>query len=369
MNNAACGIIFADIADRHLHELTAARPTASIPFGGRYRLIDFALSNLHRSDISNIGVVVQSHYRSLMDHLGSGKDWDLSRKHGGLSLLPPLAGQRIYHTRLEALCGVKSYIEDSPGDIAVLTDSDVVYSMDLSGLLEQHRETGADITVLYRKETVPQEAENGLYAYEVEENGRVTALLSNPAAGERLVGMHLLVFNKPLLLSIIEEAASYNYLSLHKDILQKRVGQYRLFGRAFDGYARRIDSLQSYLNASMELLDAPVREDLFHRHGPVLTRVRDEAPAKYGENAQVSNSFIADGCIIEGKVENAILFRGVTVGRGSQVSNSIIMKNSAVGGNVRLDYAIIDKNVHISDGRSLMGYGTYPLFISAGSTV
>lgn len=369
MNTRAMGIIFADIADRRLHELTAARPTASIPFGGRYRLIDFALSNFHHSGISNIGVVVQSHYRSLMDHLGSGKDWDLSRKHGGLSLLPPLAGQRIYHTRLEALCTVKNYIESGPGDVVVLSDSDVVYSMDLSGLIDRHRETGADVTVLYRRETVEPGAEQGLYAYETDETGRVTALLRDPPAGERLVGMHLLVFSKPLLTAIIEEASSYNYASLHRDILQKRVQQYRIFGREFDGYARHIDSLQSYMAASMDLLDNDVREDLFYRHGAVCTRVRDESPAQYGDSAKVNNSFVSDGCIIEGEVENCILFRGVTVGRGARVSNSIVMKNTAIGGNARLDYGIIDKNVRIADGRSLMGYGTYPLFISSGSTV
>lgn len=369
MNNKTTGIIFADISDGNLHELTTHRPTASVPFGGRYRLIDFVLSNFHRSDITDVGVIVQSNYRSLMDHLGSGKDWDLSRKHGGLSILPPLAGQRIYHTRLEALCGIRNYISATPSDYVVLADSDIVYSLDLSALLEQHAQTGADITAAYRQETLEGPPGVSIHAYETDKTGRITAIVADPKPGEHLVGIHLLVFNKPLLLEIINEAASYGLSDLHRDILQKRTDVYRMYGWEFSGYAARIDSLPHYLSTSIDLLDADVREDLFHRHGPVCTRVRDEVPAQYGENASVTNSFIADGCVIEGEVENSVLFRGVTVGSGAKISNSIVLKNSCVGSNVTLDYCIIDKEVQVRDDRSLMGYGTYPLFISAGSIV
>lgn len=369
MNKKATGIIFADISDGNLHELTSHRPTASVPFGGRYRLIDFALSNFHRSDITNVGVIVQSNYRSLMDHIGSGKDWDLSRKHGGLSILPPLAGQRLYHTRLEALCGIRSYLEANQSDYVVLADSNDIYSIDLEALLERHDATNADITTVYQTEAVSERPGYAIQAYETDKEGRITAIAVNPRAGEHLIGMHLMVFNKSLLLEIINEAASYGLSDLHRDILQKRADIYRMYGYEFTGYSARIDSLQHYLKSSMDLLDADVREDLFYRNGPICTRVRDEVPTQYGENATVSNSFIADGCIIEGEVENSILFRGVTVGSGTKVSNSIILKNTHIGSHATLDYCIIDKEAQIGDDRSLMGYGTYPLFISAGSIV
>ncbi|ADU27512.1 glucose-1-phosphate adenylyltransferase subunit GlgD [Ethanoligenens harbinense] len=369
MNNKTTGIIFADISDGNLHELTAHRPTASVPFGGRYRLIDFVLSNFHRSDITDVGVIVQSNYRSLMDHLGSGKDWDLSRKHGGLSLLPPLAGQRMYHTRLEALCGIRNYLSANQSDYVILADSDVIYSMDLSTLLERHAETDADITAVYRMETLEGAPSFSIHAYETDQTGRITAIVANPKPGEQQIGMHLMVFNKPLLLEIINEAASYGLNDLHRDILQKRTDVYHIYGWEFGGYAARIDSLPHYLSTNIDLLDADVREDLFHRYGSVCTRVRDEVPAQYGENASVTNSFIADGCVIEGEVENSILFRGVTVGSGTKISNSIVLKNSHVGSNATLDYCIIDKEVQVRDDRSLMGYGTYPLFISSGSIV
>lgn len=369
MNTKTTGIIFADISDGNLHELTAHRPIASVPFGGRYRLIDFALSNFHRSDITDVGVIVQNNYRSLMDHLGSGKDWDLSRKHGGLSILPPLAGQPMYHTRLEALCGIRNYLGAISDDYVVLANSDNLYSMDLNALINQHVANGADMTVAYRQEKVEKNSGSSLHAYETDADGRITAIVTNPVAGKQQVGMHLMVFNKSLLLEIINEAASYGLTNLHRDILQKRTDRYRLFGWEFNGYTARIDSLKHYLSASMDLLDEDVREDLFYACGPVCTRVRDEVPAQYGENASVSNSFIADGCTIEGEVENSILFRGVTVGSDTKISNSIILKNSHVGNNTVLDYCIIDKEVQIGNDRSLMGYGTYPLFISSGSIV
>lgn len=369
MNKKVTGIIFADISDGNLHELTSHRPTASVPFGGRYRLIDFALSNFHHSDITDVGVIVQSNYRSLMDHIGSGKDWDLSRKHGGLSILPPLAGQRIYHTRLEALCGIRSYLSTDQNEYVILADSDNVYSIDLEALLDRHVDTEADVTAVYRKETVGEKRGRSLHAYTTDENGRIVTIATDPMAGDHQIGMHLMVFNKSLLLEIINEAISFGLSDLHRDVLQKRTNIYRLYGYEFKGYSARIDSLQHYLKTSMDLLDADVREELFYRNGPICTRVRDEVPAQYGENATVSNSFIADGCMIEGEVENSILFRGVTVGSGAKISNSIVLKNSHVGRNAILDYCIIDKEAQIGDDRSLMGYGTYPLFISAGSIV
>lgn len=369
MNAKVTGIIFGDIPEGNLRELTALRPTASVPFGGRYRLIDFVLSNFHHSDITDVGVIVQSNYRSLMDHLGSGKDWDLSRKHGGLSILPPLAGQRLYHTRLEALVGIRNYLHADQSKYVILANSNSVYSMDLEDLLERHISTEADATVVYRQETLKEAPRRSLHAYRTDAGGRITAIATEPSAGEHQVGMHLMVFNKSLLLDIINEASSYGLSDLHRDILQKRTGIYRLYGYEFKGYSARIDSLTNYLRSSMDLLDEDVREDLFYQHGPVCTRVRDEVPAQYGQNASVRNSFIADGCMIKGEVENSILFRGVTVDSGVKISNSVILKNCHIGSNTTLDYCILDKETQVGDGRSLMGYGTYPLFISAGSIV
>ncbi len=369
MNTKTLGIIFADIDDGKLPELTSKRPTASIPFGGRYRLIDFILSNFHHADITDVGVIVQSNYRSLMDHLGSGKDWDLSRKHGGLSILPPLAGQRMYHTALEALCSARHYLEANPCPYVILADSANLYSADLEALITRHIETGADVTAACVKETVTTGGNETLYAYLADADGRVTAIDTDPEPGEHLMDMGLMIWKSGTLLRAVGEATSFGLSDLFRDVLQKRTNACRMFIWPFDGYVARVDSLQSYLKANMDLLDPDVRDDLFHRYGPVCTRVRDEVPAQYGESACVHNSFIADGCVIEGNVENSILFRGVTVGSGATVSNSIILKNSHVGRNVTMGYGIIDKQAQIGDGRSLMGYDTYPLFIRAGSIV
>ncbi|HCC01018.1 MAG TPA: glucose-1-phosphate adenylyltransferase subunit GlgD [Ruminococcaceae bacterium] len=369
MNYKTTGIIFADISNGNLNELTAHRPTASIPFGGRYRLIDFMLSNFHYSDITQVGIVVQGNYRSLMDHLGSGKDWDLSRKHGGLSILPPMTGQRVYHTWLEALYGLLAYLEKDQNELVILSDSDIICSINLDECIHFHLDRQADVTIVYRKNEPGTPPKENSHAYHLDDDGRIHAVSIAPSSDESLLGMHIMVFNKICLLQIIREAMAYSLTDLHRDFFQKNNGRYRLFGWEFTGYAKQVDSLQNYLDANIDLLTPTVREELFYKNGPVCTRVRDEVPAQYGEEATVTNSFIADGCTIEGNVQNSILFRGVKVGKGAKIINSVILKNSTIGENVTLDSTVADKEVQIADSRTLMGYRTYPLYISSGSII
>jgi glucose-1-phosphate adenylyltransferase len=372
-DSSAIGIVFSNMHDDYLGELTNHRTMASIPFGGRYRLVDFALSNMVNSGISNVGVITKSNYQSLMDHLGSGREWDLARKRGGLCLLPPYASadsSGVYRGRLDALANVIGYIQRARAKYVVISDCDVVANIDLKKIIRSHEQSGAQITLLYSQQNVTEDMRRDITLLEMDVDSRVREVLINPfATGVRNVYMDIAVIEKDLLEKIILDGRSRNQLSFRKDVLVAQKDKINIKAYEFDKYIVRINSIASYYEASMQLLNPEVRSELFPPDRPVKTKVRDEVPVKYGLAASVSNSLLADGCIIEGEVENSILFRGVKVGRGAKVKNSIVMQGSIVGDSAALDYVIADRDVTIRDTRRLMGYVSYPLFITRGSVV
>jgi glucose-1-phosphate adenylyltransferase len=373
----AMGIVFSYSIEDTLKELTEKRAIASVPFGGRYRIIDFVLSNLVNSGISNVGIITQSNYQSLLDHLGSGKEWDLSRKRDGLFILPPFAraaptanSQMAFRGWLEALASVFTYIRRSKNKYAILTGCEHICNIDIEKVVEQHVASGADITCVYRAAEITAADSRHNVVYEVDPAGRIMDMLYRPVInGQANVDMGIFVMEKSFLETLVSEAAARNNYSLFKDVIQRRVGDYRIYGYRHEGYAAKVDTVKSYFRASMELLDLKVRDDLFTPIRPIYTKVRDEVPALYSETATVRNSLMADGCVIDGDVENSILFRGVRVEKGARVSNSIIMQGSIVQKDVRLNYAIVDKDSVIREGRMLMGYESHPVMIEKGVIV
>lgn len=371
MNINAFGIIFSNMHDESVQELTSKRTMASIPFGGRYRLIDFALSNMYNSGITKVGVITKSNYQSLMDHLGSGKEWDLSRKREGLFILPPFGSAQsgVYKGRLEALTGISNFIHRSSGDYVIMTDCDNICNLDYRLPLEDHIKNHADITIICNK-NCKDISSNGTVACKMDENGRVSEMVIGPDPDKSYtIGLNMWIVNRGFLENIIAAAQAHSLTSWERDILQKNCDKYRIFAWNFDGYAGQISNVKEYFHANMDLLNNDVRKDLFFRYGHIYTKVRDDVPAKYGDEANIENSLIADGCVIEGDVENSILFRGVNVGRGAKISNSIVMQGTKIDNNVKLNYVIIDKDVFIKDNRILMGFDSYPLYIGKGSVV
>jgi len=366
------GLIFANMHDSSVIDLTKSRTVGSILFGGRYRLIDFPLSNMVNSEISEVGVITKSNYQSLLDHLGSGREWDLARKKGGLHLLPPFShvGSGIYRGRLEALYGVWEFVENSTADYVVLSDCDVVTNIDFAPIVEQHIDTLADITVVYGKGIVTMEQAKNSTIVEVNEKNRIYDVLINPQiSGACDISLNMFVISKEFLKNIVLEAASRSLYSFEKDILQAHVKEYKIMGYKHDGYFSKIDSTNSYYKANMALLDTNIREKLFLEDSPIYTKIRDNAPAKYGIDASVKNSLIADGCIIEGTVENSILFRGVKVAKGATIKNSILMQDTVIGQKCDINYVVTDKKVMIGNYRLLTGSQFYPLFVGKGATI
>lgn len=369
----ALGIVFSSIHNETIDELTRKRTSASIPFGGRYRLIDFVLSNFLYADITEIGILTQKNYQSLMDHIGSGKDWDLSRKNGGLIIFPPYSSHRsdfLYENRFEALQSINNYISRCKQDYVILTDCDSVNMIDFNDVLKQHRQNQAEVTLVYKKMNVTDDLFHNL-SFEFDSTGRI--IKSNVHSKINSVSnvfLNVTVINTSLLVSLLSDAAISGAKSFTKDVIHKNVKSLRMFGYKYDGIYYRMSSMESYFKANMSLLNKDVRDELFgDENHKIYTKVRDSAPTKYGEHAEVSNSFIADGCIIEGKVENSILFRGVHIDAGAVVRNSILMQDTYVSSKCELDHVVTDKNVTIRENNKLSGCEAAPYYLGKYRTV
>ncbi len=369
MAASAIGIIFSNLHEENVPELVRRRTMASIPFGGRYRLIDFALSNMVNSGITTVGLMTNNNYRSLIDHIGSGKDWDLARKDGGLILLPPFSEKhdKLYTTRLEALGSLTGFLNRRKEKYVVLTDCDGVAKFDISEIVEYHEDKNADITLVTHYGKVGHRSDFMLVG--ANEEGRVNEIKLTPHVKEGTkadIFVNVMVINRQFLLHLVEDSVTHGFTSFESDILVKQLDSLKVYRYDFQGYYAGIDSMSAYYKHNMELLEKEVRDELFGERD-IYTKVRDSAPSKYGENAVVKNSLISDGCVIEGVVENSILFRGVKVGKGAVVRNSIIMQDNFIGPNTSLDCVITDKNVVISDRKTLSGCSTLPYFIQKGT--
>ena len=366
------GILFAYRSDANLGELTRPRNTCSLPFGGRYRLIDFMLSNCVNAGITDVGVVVHQSYQSLLDHLGSGKDWDLSRKHGGLRILPPFSytelGHGEYRGSMEALAGVYDYLEDIRQDYVLLAWGDTAINLPVAEVFEQHLNSGADITVVCTPtlKGAPQFSEY----VEVSEEGRITDLSIHPtSAGKALESLEIYILSKRLLMDMVDYCSAHDVSNFSRGVLQPRMKSLKTMPYVHKGYVGRFQSVGDYYQRSMDLLDPAVRADLFNPARPIRTKDQSNPSTYYGPNSVSRSSLVADGCQVEGEVENSILFRGVVVEKGAKVSNSVLMQGTVVRSGTSLSYVIADKDVTVNEGRMLMGHATYPLAIAKGSVV
>lgn len=362
--NKALGVIFTNLNDKQLGILTAGRTLASVPFGGRYRLIDFTLSNMSNSGISNVGVITRSNYHSLMRHLGSGKPWDLSRKIGGLRILPPNI-DKVYNTRWEALKNSVAFIKNADERYVVFSDGDCVCNFDFSKALSFHEDRKSDITVIYRKKDLGEGNEKNKLCFTLDDDGRIiSAAKSDKTSGLQNVGTNMYIMGRELLLSLLSNSEELNIVSLDRDILIKGTSEMRIYGYEHTGYFASIDSEANYYRHSMELLDRNNCAMLFDNDGAnIYTKVRDSAPCRFAASSSVKNSIIADGCVIKGRVENSILFRGVKIAEDAVVKDSIIFQDAEVGEGSFLNCVILDKNVHILESRMLSGHRTNPYVI------
>ncbi len=367
----AMGIIFSNIYDSTLGELTNHRTVASLPFGGRYRQIDFVLSNMSNSRIYNVGLITKYNYRSLMDHLGSAADWDLRRKNEGLFILPPFASGHtgVYKGKLEALYSAVSFIDNPTYDYVVVCDSTVLCNMDFRPAIDSHIKSGADITVISNKE-VETKKKHPLIVYADKRNKAQSILLDSVSDENAFVGMGMFIIKRQLLVDALNESHSKGYVHFEKDYLQRYFndGKLKVSVYEFKGIVLRNENIKSYYANNMALLQEKTRNGLFGKN-PIYTKVRDEMPSYYCEGSEVENSLLADGCKLYGKVRDSILFRDVTINTGAEVKGCIVMQGARIGKDAKLECVILDKNVKVSDGAELKGTPEHPVIIKKGETV
>ena len=368
------GIINLHENDEMLREMTRYRPLAAIPFAGRYRLIDFALSNMINSGISNVGVLAKGNYRSLMDHLRSGKEWDLARKRDGLFILPSANdGSPGAHGDLHDLHNNLDYLKSSRQPYVLVSGSSILCNMDFSPIYEAHLEKKADVTLIYKDYGLA--AKQGISfdqatMVEVDDDGRVVDMEICPVRPKgNKMSLDMYLIDRRMLIDLVDSCVSRGGSDVTRDCLLKNLGSLRFFGYAFTGYVARIHSVQSYYRRSMDLLKPELWQELFFENGAIYTKVKDEAPAKYQHNADVRNSMVANGCVIAGTVENSVLFRGVKVHPDARVINSIVMQKGEIGAGAVIENVICDKDVRITAGKKLRGEANHPIIIEKGTVI
>lgn len=362
------GIIFSNIHDKALPEMTRWRTIASVPIAARYRLVDFVLSGMANSGITQLGIITKTKYNSLMKHVGSGKDWDLDRKQGGVTIISPYveAGSGpLYENRLEAMQNAIGYIQASDADNVLLADCDLLANIPYADVIKQHEESGADVTVCYTHLEFAKPVRRDAVGYEIDEDGKVENVkLLRECVGDVNFSLNITVLSRTYLLQILNESVTYGFRSFSRDVMPRQVQRSLVKGYRFDGYVRSISSLNAYFEANMDVLNPAVRSELFDKQDyPIYTRVKDSAPTKYGERAVVKNSLISDGCVINGMVENSILFRGVRVDEGAIVSNCIVLNDAIIESNVSMDYITTDKRVIVRRGTTISGCDGHPFFV------
>lgn len=370
-STSALGIIFPNSYDALVPELVNVRLMASIPFASRYRMIDFVLSSMSNCGIDNVSVMVNNNYHSLMDHLGSGREWDLVRKNGGLNIFPPFSEKesKPYTGRVGALASILGFLREQKEKYVVMADTNIAVNFDFNAMIKAHIESGADVTVAYNEQELPeyllnmQTNDRGFYYTLNINNGRITNIYVNPKTkGVQNFSMNIFVIERELLIDMINTAFVRGQEYFERDVLLPHLDYRKVYAYKYDGYLARITGVKSYFDENMKLLDEYNLNALFSGSS-IYTKIRDDNPTRYITGAKVQNVMAADGCVIEGEVENSILFRGVKIGKGAVVKNCILMQDTVIEAGATVEYLITDKNVTVTAGKEMKGAETHPVYI------
>ena len=367
------GIIFAN--DATMGELTSKRTMASLPFGGRYRQVDFHLSNMTAAGIRHIGIISRHNYQSLMNHIGDGEEWGLELGEGGLEFLTPYAMSTTdrYRGKLENLYFAMDFLTfgGDEDEYVVMADSAILSNMDLTKVVASHIESGKDITVV-TKAGIANGTKQLDLALKLDKKGEIEDIaVDYVASADYLASMDVFVMNKKWFVEQVNECVARNLYHMDRDVVMGlwQKGKATLNVYQFDGVAMFNESIEEYFHNSLELLDKDVRHDLFGRNHPVFTKVRDRVPSYYGEECEIENCLVADGCFLEGEAEDSILFRQVTICEGAEVENCVVMNDAVIGEGAELEYVILDKNVTVRPGARLVGTKKNPIIVKRGETV
>lgn len=354
----ALGIILAGGKNERLKDITSDRALAAMPIAGSYRAIDFALSNMTNSGVSKVAVVTQYNSRSLIEHLSSSKWWDFGRKHGGLFVFTPYITNENslwYRGTADAIYQNLSYLKNSHEPYVIISQGDGISKIDYNKVLQYHIAKRADITVVCSK----MEEEEDLSRYGlvgVDDDNRVIEFEEKPIDPEgNIVSTGMYIMRRRLLIELIEAIAAEERYDFVSDVIIRYRKQKKIYAYMHEGYWRSIASLEAYFNTNLDFLKKEIRDDFFRTYPNIMSKVEDEPPAKFNYSSNVSNSLCSSGCIVNGAVEDSMLFRKVFVGKNSVVKNSIVLNGTYIGDNCVIENAIIDSRCNVTDGTTIKG--------------
>ncbi|MBS4208617.1 glucose-1-phosphate adenylyltransferase subunit GlgD [Bacillus sp. FJAT-50079] len=362
--NTMMGLINLEHEHHFFHELTYFRNGASVPFAGRYRLIDFALSNMINSNIEEVAIFTRAKYRSLMDHLGTGENWELDRRNGGLFILPPDWNDPsdISKGDLQFFHNNRDYFDRGKSSYVLISGSQFIANMDYKAAFQYHLERNADITLISTNVESLRSEHDPYFRIEADEFGWVHDITNDKTNSQIFTGVYII--NKELLMSLVDQciARHQDYLFIHG--IKHNLPDLKIQHFQYDGYSAFINSIESYYRHNMNLLTEENYRALFYKQPFVRTKVSNQPPVAYREGAHVKKSILANGCVIDGDVEGSILFRGVNVKAGAVVKNSIIMQRCTIEPGVYLENVILDKDVHVTGHQRLIGSKDKPYVVA-----
>lgn len=364
--NNILGILFANVHDDLVPELTRLRSMASLPIAGRYRMVDFSLSNLVNAGISQVGIITKQNYQSLMDHVGGGKSWDLDRKSGGLFILPPFSTidskGEVYKGHLDALQGIMGYLQRAKQDYVVLCDCDVVSNVDIMDMYRKHVDSGADFTVAYKRGKLPKNHED-IMTFTFDENNFVKEISLPKKSESANYSLDITITKREFLIELLSKVPS-SYTSISRHLLARHTDKFKIYGYEETGFAEVVDSTKKYFELNMKMLNSKNKNSLFNPARPVYTKTHDGMPTRYGIKSCVKNSLIADGCVIEGKVENCVIFRNVKVEEGATVKDCILMQGATVKQGANVSRVIMDKQSTVENNVNFAAKENDILFVA-----
>lgn len=368
-SNRILGLIFANTYESLVPELTASRTMGSVPLGGKYRLIDFPLSNMSNSGINNVGIITKSNFLSLMDHLGTGNAWDLAKRRSGLTILPPYR-EHSFESVVETLYNLHGFIEHGNEEYVLIAHCGCVSNFNYRRVLEFHEQKGADITYIYSNRVTGGDVKDAGVVLEMDSDNRVNkVLLPSMCESNGNFASGSLLIKKDLLMRTIRSLVAENKTDFIRDFVQHNIDTLKIYGYENRKYCALITSMKEYYKVSMDLMKTEVRAELFDPKHPIYTKVRDDIPSKYGLESSVKGSLIAQGCTIDGIVENSIISKGVKVGKGAHIKNCIVMQDTVIGDNADLSHIIIDKDVTVGESKTIIGCESYPMYIAKRSVI
>jgi len=368
------GLCLSDPHPDRAGDGSTIRTLSAARFAGRYRLVDFMLSNMVNSNIYTIGMILNSHYQSLISHIGMGKDWDLARKSGGVFFFPPYFAddRRSVNNELDGpLQRAAEHLTELKQEYVIIADSSIIYNMDYRKAFEAHKKSEADITAIYTKKKITQGERENTVSFTISEEGKVTGIgLAPPNADSVNASLGAYIMHKRQFIQLTAAEKNCGMLRFSRVLLADALNRLNVVPYEFKGYSAHICSVETFFHYNLDILEIDNRNSLFDFEGrQIFTNRRDSLPAKYGKQADIKNSVISDGCQIDGTVINSVICRNVKVATGAIIKNCVLQDDTIVEKNASLDCIITDNSVIISENRNMMGYRTYPVYIERGRVI